>query len=213
MTDLGDQTVRQRQREATARSIEGSAVALVLEHGLEGVTVDMICEAAGVSQRTFFNYFKTKDAAILGAQPPALDERRVREFLASDSPDLLPDVMGLLMSLAPAGGFDFELVSARMQIVTKSPVLMQKEMSRLLAVRDELEEILFLRMRRSAAPDESPENTRDQAALITHLMAGILRFSVERRGEPGGPATPARIQELLRSVLPKLTFGNPATGP
>ena len=89
MTEQGNPTVRQRKQAATALSIEQSAVALVLEHGIDTVTVDMICEAAGVSQRTFFNYFKTKDAAILGAAPPKLDERRVREFLASDSPDLL----------------------------------------------------------------------------------------------------------------------------
>ncbi len=100
MTDQREPGLRQRKQAATALTIERSAVALVQEHGFQAVTVDMICAASGVSQRTFFNYFKTKDQAILGAGPGRLDERRVREFLASDSPDLLAGILDLLATVA-----------------------------------------------------------------------------------------------------------------
>lgn len=204
MTEQGNPTVRQRKQAATALSIEQSAVALVLEHGIDTVTVDMICEAAGVSQRTFFNYFKTKDAAILGAAPPKLDERRVREFLASDSPDLLGEIMPLLVNLAPVDTADLALAGARLRIISQSPALLQKEMERLFAIRDEMEEILYLRMRRAARSTESPADTRDQAALITHVIAGVLRFSVERGGTPGAAPDPDRIRHLLADALAKL---------
>lgn len=69
MTDQREPGLRQRKQAATALTIERSAVALVQEHGFQAVTVDMICAASGVSQRTFFNYFKTKDQAILGPNP------------------------------------------------------------------------------------------------------------------------------------------------
>ena len=204
MADQGNPTVRQRKQAATALSIQQSAVALVLEQGIDTVTVDMICEAAGVSQRTFFNYFKTKDAAILGATPPKLDERRVREFLASDSPDLLGEIMPLLVNLAPVDTADLALVGARLRIISQSPSLLQKEMERLFAIRDEMEEILYLRMRRAAGSSESPTDTRDQAALITHVIAGVLRFTVERGGTPGAPPDPNRIRHLLAEALAKL---------
>ena len=204
MTEQGNPTVRQRKQAATALSIEQSAVALVLEHGIDTVTVDMICEAAGVSQRTFFNYFKTKDAAILGAAPPKLDERRVREFLASDSPDLLGEIMPLLVNLAPVDTADLALAGARLRIISQSPALLQKEMERLFAIRDEMEEILYLRMRRAARSTESPNDTRDQAALITHVIAGVLRFTVERGGTPGAAPDPDRLRHLLADALAKL---------
>ena len=204
MTEQGNPTVRQRKQAATALSIEQSAVALVLEHGIDTVTVDMICEAAGVSQRTFFNYFKTKDAAILGAAPPKLDERRVREFLASDSPDLLGEIMPLLVNLAPVDTADLALAGARLRIISQSPALLQKEMERLFAIRDEMEEILYLRMRRAARSTESPTDTRDQAALITHVIAGVLRFTVERGGKPGAAPDPDRLRHLLADALAKL---------
>jgi AcrR family transcriptional regulator len=174
-----------------------------LNKGFDRVTVDMICEAAGVSQRTFFNYFKTKDAAILGT-PPKLDEHHVREFLASDAPDMLPEIMSLMLRLAPVDTSDLALAGARMRIIGESPVLLQKEIERLFAVRAEIEDVLFLRMRRAAPPTESPDETRDQAALITHVLAGVMRFTVERWGLPGEPADVERVQQLLSAVMPKL---------
>lgn len=58
--------------------IERHTVALVQEHGLDHVTVEMICEMSHISQRTFFNYFKTKDEALIGTQAPRIHERLAR---------------------------------------------------------------------------------------------------------------------------------------
>jgi AcrR family transcriptional regulator len=213
MTDERQSTVRQRKQAATAQRIERSAVALVLEHGLDHVTVDMICEAAAVSQRTFFNYFKTKDAAILGANPPRLDELQVREFLASNTPNLLGEIMGLIAGLVPVDTSDPVLASSRFRIISETPLLLHKEIERLFAVRAEMEEILYLRMRRTAPSRETAAQTREQSALITHLVAGILRFETERASTAApdlGVATD--IGTLLTTVVPKLT-GRAADGP
>jgi AcrR family transcriptional regulator len=207
MNGEGEQTLRQRKHAATALNIERNAVALVLEHGLDNVTVDMICEASGVSQRTFFNYFKSKDLAILGATPPRLDEATVRTFLTSDSANLLDDLLMLLRGFGPVTTADAELVSGRMQIISQSPSLFQKEMQRALAIRDDMEEILFLRMRRAAASTETATDTREQAVLITHLMSGLVRFSFEQTlAPPGGgePLPPDRFPSVLATALTKL---------
>lgn len=200
MAGGSEQGLRQRKQAATALAIERSAVALVLEHGLDAVTVDMICAASGVSQRTFFNYYRTKDAAILGAAPGKLDERQVREFLVSDSPDMLEELLGLLASLVPVNADTRELVAPRMRIISESPVLMQKEIERLSGVHEEVAEVLYLRMRRAAPADEPAEDTRRQSALVAHLVPGILRFSLEQ----GDGAAPGAISGLLARALTRL---------
>ena len=49
--------LRARNRERTVQSLEQAAWELVAEHGFEAVTADAVADRAGVSRRTFFNYF------------------------------------------------------------------------------------------------------------------------------------------------------------
>lgn len=65
--------LRQRRRERTWESIHQEAAALAAERGPKQTTAELIAERAGVSPRTFFNYFATKEDAILGLRPPRMD--------------------------------------------------------------------------------------------------------------------------------------------
>jgi AcrR family transcriptional regulator len=67
--------LRERRKRATRQALSQAALTLVAEHGLEHVTVETISEAAGVSERTFFNYFATKEDALVG--DPAEDFARI----------------------------------------------------------------------------------------------------------------------------------------
>ena len=55
---------RERQREETRRDLAQIALELASERGLANVRVPEIAAAAGVSTRTFNNYFPSKEAAI-----------------------------------------------------------------------------------------------------------------------------------------------------
>ncbi|PRY14045.1 TetR family transcriptional regulator [Kineococcus rhizosphaerae] len=59
--------LRERRRLATQAEIEEVALDLFARHGSDRTTVDDIASAAGVSPRTFFRYFATKEDAALGA--------------------------------------------------------------------------------------------------------------------------------------------------
>ena len=57
--------LRERKKAATREALGDAAWSLCVEHGLDGVTVEQIARAAGVSLRTFFNYFSSKEEAIV----------------------------------------------------------------------------------------------------------------------------------------------------
>ncbi|MFA1542445.1 TetR/AcrR family transcriptional regulator [Actinomadura monticuli] len=57
--------LRERKKEATRRALHEAAMRLAVEHGLDEVTVEAIADAAGVSRRTFSNYFGGKEEALL----------------------------------------------------------------------------------------------------------------------------------------------------
>jgi AcrR family transcriptional regulator len=69
MGDVQSLTLRERNRARARAEIADAALRLFLDRGFEGVTVDEIVSAAGVSRRTFFRYFDTKEDALLSDYP------------------------------------------------------------------------------------------------------------------------------------------------
>ena len=55
---------RQEHKARTAQALQQAALALFAENGYDDTTTDQIAEQAGVSPRTFFRYFPTKDSAL-----------------------------------------------------------------------------------------------------------------------------------------------------
>ena len=67
---------RDRKKQATRRALRNAALQLVAERGFAHVTVEDIAEAADVATRTFFNYFPSKESAVIGADPERIEEMR-----------------------------------------------------------------------------------------------------------------------------------------
>jgi AcrR family transcriptional regulator len=65
----------QRRRRLVRAELGTVAIELFAEHGFDAVTVGDIASAAGISERTFFRYFATKDEVVLDY------ERRLHERL------------------------------------------------------------------------------------------------------------------------------------
>jgi AcrR family transcriptional regulator len=61
--------LRERKKAETRRALASAALQLAEDLGPDRVTIDAIAHAAGVSPRTVFNYFASKDDAIVGLTP------------------------------------------------------------------------------------------------------------------------------------------------
>lgn len=59
-------TLRERTRQAVREDITRVAVGLFLERGYEATSIDEIARAVGMSQRSVFRYFATKEDIVVG---------------------------------------------------------------------------------------------------------------------------------------------------
>ena len=73
--------LRARRRRQTTWDIHDAALRLAREQGFDNVTIEQISAEAGVSQRTFFNYFPTKESAVAFA-PLEIPDDLATEFVS-----------------------------------------------------------------------------------------------------------------------------------
>ena len=126
--------LRERKRAATRAAITAVARSLTSERGLSGYTVEDVCEQAGISRRTFFNYFPTKEDAILGHVDDELPHDLFEEFLRGGhsspegeiSANLLQDLLQLSLSLSERMSSSEEETRQLIGVIKKEPQLMLK---------------------------------------------------------------------------------------
>lgn len=118
------QSLRERKRAATWAAIHEAAAAAALEQtDLSQVTIEEITDAADISPRTFFNYFPSKEDAILGLRQPSIDDETAAGFLISDGDNLIEKVALLLFDVfeKTAGGTGSR--ELRMRLMHRHPEL------------------------------------------------------------------------------------------
>lgn len=93
-------TLRDRKKEATAFALAEAAFELALEQGMDGFIVDDVVRKAGVSRRTFANYFSCKEEAVAAYFMGSVSNPDNKTVLADFSPDATPlDVLYSLLKL------------------------------------------------------------------------------------------------------------------
>jgi AcrR family transcriptional regulator len=106
---------RERKKTATRSRLHQAALDLVERGGLAAVTVEEITEAADVAPRTFFNYFQSKEHAVLG----------------SDS--LLPERLAAAIAARPAAEAPLEAarsaIMADLEAVDHEPAELRRQVA------------------------------------------------------------------------------------
>lgn len=187
--------LRDRKKLQTRAALTEAALRLVDERGLEQVTVGDISAAANVSARTFFNYFATKDEAVIGDH--LADDNGLRErFLAADP------ALGVLDAMLAAAEPLFAEVEAgretwmrRIRVMTRNPTLVAGLMSR--SARHERDLIEAVAERTGVPPDSG----------YPILAAGVISATF-RAALAAWAADPART--FAHHV--QLAFGSVAAG-
>lgn len=113
--------LRDRRRRQTARDIQLAALRLSIRHGYGSVTTEAIATEAGISPRTFFNYYNNKQAAIVG-EPPVLSADENLWIVTSQNP-LIDDLVVVLTRMLQKDHPDRDLIRMIRTLSESSPEL------------------------------------------------------------------------------------------
>ena len=195
--------LRERKRLATFRAIQVAAVSLATEQGVDRVTVDEISRIADISPRTFFNYFPTKEAALLGDAPALPDEAFITEFVEAND-GLLDALSRLFTEAVERAAEDRELTQLRRAVIKQNPQLFAMRISSMHEFQHDIESVIARRLRHEN-PQLDDEALASRANLTTHVAVGAMRHAWLHWSNDGwGGDLSARLREsfsMLEDLL------------
>ena len=207
--DSSDGTgLRDRKRQETRARLEEAAVTLVLRDGLEQTTIGTISELADVSPRTFFNYFDSKDSAILGLRHLEISDETVSDYVArDDGTDLVGSVVHLLFAVMDAPVSRPTIREDRLEILRRYPQILGSQLAQMTLMTGRLSEaVLGLLAREPRFFGLAAAEQAAYADLILALCGGAVRVAM-RQSAGAGPGAPHEDLEQRAISLVKKTVG------
>lgn len=168
--------LRERQRLEVTAAIHDAAAELLLDNGWTATTTDMIAAKAGISSRTFFNHFATKEDAALGLRQLHVPDDAHNAFLASDA-DLLERAVMLTMSVLRTMTPDDGLDRRRATLVRTVPELRTRIKYFSVTAGELIEPILVEELEQNQQIGESTD-AQDAATALRMLSGTVIRFAL-----------------------------------
>jgi AcrR family transcriptional regulator len=195
MTFLDETGWRERKRAQTHARIQATALQLFLKHGFDAVTLDQIAEAADVSRRSLFHYFRSKEEMVLSAGPgldeliaEAVSARPAEEPLLAMAENALKDMARRFQGPEPR---------ALARLVARTPALRAGDHAKHAALEQVLAEALAAR--KGLEPEAEP------VRVVALVAVAILRHATEQwlhsDAEAGPEVWGQQAFEALRRVV------------
>jgi AcrR family transcriptional regulator len=185
--------LREQKKQATRQALREAALRLAIERGPDHVRVDDIAEAAGVSPRTYNNYFPSREHAIVAAITAEREARVAAAVAGAPSGSLLSDAVIDAIVEQYTGDHD----QPAMGLITARPALRQVFVHAAGTMEEPLTDVIADRI-----GDEST------AQILAASVAAAVRVALERWlesvGAGGLVAVTGSLPDLLRAALDPL---------
>src|SRR5690349_6420348 len=170
-----DGGLRERKKLATRQALSTAALRLAREHGPQNVRVDDIAEAAGVSPRTYNNYFSSREQAIVVALAAERGQHvaAARRKRPADEP-LEHAVVGALIEQYCD---EVEPERHTLALITSAPARQAEFLDTIAAIERPLAEAIAARTGADGPGDLGPE-------VLAAAVSGAARVAAQRWLQP-----------------------------
>ncbi|WP_030619772.1 TetR family transcriptional regulator [Streptomyces achromogenes] len=186
MTSRPAGTLAQRKRQLVADELTQAALGLLARGGFDAVTVDEIAAAAGVSKRTFFRYFASKEDVVVQFLT-GLGEAMREELASRPAPEPPSTALRhtVWRSIDACAG-QTERTLRVVQLILGTPALLARFLERQAQWREELAAVLAGRLGLDPATELYPRMAAGMALTAFHTV-------LQRWSESDGTEDPAAL--------------------
>jgi AcrR family transcriptional regulator len=190
--------LRERKRRDTLQRVAQTGLELFVAKGYEQTTLDDIAAAAGISRRTFFHYFKSKDEILLAWQTGLVESVRAAVLEAATDQSPLDALCSALLKLASHYDGDSALVIAR--LLRSNDQLRAANQAKYLHMEHAAFEALCQLWPQCAR--------REGLRMVAMIGMGAFRVAVDEWTDAGGkePFT-RRIEKTFANLRTELPHG------
>ncbi|MEE1738433.1 TetR family transcriptional regulator [Streptomyces sp. BE147] len=167
--------LRERKKEATRQAVHEATLRLTVEHGFDHVTVEAVADAAGISRRTFSNYFTNKEDALLYGEEQQIRAlvRTVRERPAEEP--AWTALRAAMTEFADRVNPPERAWAVRTRLAMRHPSLLARQLANHAAMERDLAEAVATR----PGPAEGPVRPTVLAAAFLSSMRIAMRMWIE----------------------------------
>jgi AcrR family transcriptional regulator len=201
MSDSANETRAVLRKQETAARLVALCRRLTAERGLNGFTIEEVCAEVGVSRRTFFNYFPSKEDAILGIGESEEMTQLIAEFKSRSSRGwsaVVDDLIEFAIEHTRSVEHNATEHLAFMKMLEREPRLL----ARFIGVgRDREALVVSIIADREGVPANDP-----RARAAVDIVSTVLRSTADRISEPAVAENfGAALAESLAAVRAVLT--------
>lgn len=167
--------MRAVRRETTALRVQQIAVDMALARGSDAVTVEAVAGQASISVRTFYNYFPSKDAAVLGDALSGPSPAAAKAFVSGSAGDLLTEIIGICARDAPQSPELAELAAKRTLLLRQEPELASRTSRNFATLMDDLTELVAARLK---AQGREAADTQEISELIVAITGAVMHWAM-----------------------------------
>ena len=188
--------LRERKKRETRRALNLAALDLVEEKGFAAVTTEEIAARAGVSARTFFNYFPSKEAAVIGTTAEELESyaAALEQDVEGETP--LESLRRILAGMLAPASIDRELRARRRRILLGEPSLAPALVGNNIRIENALTAALERRLGVDAGESFEPR-------LTVAVAIAAVRASIEHQQNGGS----GRLERNIDAAFDRIAAG------
>jgi len=201
--------LRERTRRAVQAELSEAAQELFLAQGYEATTIDQIADAAGISRRSFFRYFATKEDVVIGKYELHGDDlvaaMRARPL---DEPiwDTLRRTFDVVVSYY-SDPHRRDRAALMREIVVSHPALYARYLEKLERIQERLTETL---KERAALRGEKTETNDAVIRAVVGSAYACLNTAMRAALTSSDPLSlSARLDEVMAALRPTIPAASP----